>query len=85
MKAVKFFSFILLGFFLLFPLISQAEVKMDAPSGGVFPKLPKTADDPILENSRVYPFLGASLPALYLFRSLSRQRRPGAGICADVF
>ena len=58
MKAVKFFSFILLGFFLLFPLISQAEVKMDAPSGGVFPKLPKTADDPILENSRVYPFWG---------------------------
>ncbi|MDP2918462.1 MAG: PQQ-binding-like beta-propeller repeat protein [bacterium] len=58
MKAVKFFLFILAGLFFFFPLISQAEVKMDAPSGGVFPKLPKTADDPILENSHVYPFWG---------------------------
>src|SRR4030043_970491 len=45
-------------FFFCFPSFSLAEEKMNAPSGGVIPKLATTPNDPELLNGHVYPSWG---------------------------
>ncbi len=55
------FSLFLLSFFLIFPNKVYAETKMGntpAGAGQIIPKIPKTANDPILENGGVYPMWG---------------------------
>ncbi|TSC51785.1 MAG: hypothetical protein CEO40_328 [Parcubacteria group bacterium LiPW_72] len=73
MSTTKFFLW-MLGIFLALPLLCSAEVKQDTPSGGIFPKLPQTPDDPILENSHVYPSWGAPC-ARYTYSVVYRDEK----------
>src|SRR4030042_2525998 len=59
MKLNKFLPLTLIFFFSFFLAHSVlAEVKEDAPSGGIISKLQKTENDPELLNGHGYPFWG---------------------------
>ncbi|PIT87408.1 MAG: hypothetical protein COU31_02985, partial [Candidatus Magasanikbacteria bacterium CG10_big_fil_rev_8_21_14_0_10_40_10] len=53
----KIFGLAILIFFFLL-IINNVVLAEDLPAGSIIPKLPKTADDPVLLNGRVYPFWG---------------------------
>lgn len=57
MKLVKLFIILAVISPLVLPIGGLAEEK--PPGSQIFPKLPETPDDPVLENGHVYPFWGA--------------------------
>ena len=71
---------IFINFFLLyfsFFLVAPSVFAEDLPAGRVIPKLPKTADDPVLLNGKVYPFWGPPCQRYtYSVIYADRQGRP---------